>query len=150
VSAMQTLQNIIPYDVPTGKVAKTILVAIRRMAIEGLADAHATNILISDFGLAYRRPMIFLRVMLAEISRIANRQIQIAPCCCSRMTDGEAALLLIVERARDEPHRARANLARLSGSLDCLPALSVAQALADALDDIGHPLRLTQSRDSLM
>ena len=141
-----TLEALIPHRAPTEKVARTMLVAIRRLAVGGLTDAHATNILMGDFGMAYRRPLMFLRVLLAEVSRIAERQISIAPCCCTRMTEGEAAFLMIIDCARDQPERARAALARMAGTLDCLPALSVAQALGDALDDIGHPLQLDQSQ----
>ena len=143
-----TLENLIPHPAPTERVARTLLVAIRRLAIGGLADAHATNILIGDFGMAYRRPLLFLRILLAEVSRVAERQITIAPCCCSRMTEGEAIFLMIIDSARARPESARAGLARMTGSLDCLPALSIAQALADALDDIGHPLGLAQNKDS--
>ncbi len=144
-----TLENLIPHPAPTERVARTLLVAIRRLAIGGLGDAHATNILIGDFGMAYRRPLLFLRILLAEISRVAERQITIAPCCCTRMTEGEAMFLMIINSARDQPASARATLARMTGSLDCLPAISVAQALADALEDIGYPLHLAQYQDSL-
>ena len=143
-----TLETLIPHPAPTEKVARTILVAIRRLASGGLNDAHATNILIGDFGMAYRRPLMFLRVLIAEMSRIAERQIPIAPCCCPRMTEGEATFLMIINSARGHPERARAAIARMASTLDCLPALSIAQALADALDDIGHPLRIAQNCDS--
>lgn len=138
---------LIPHRAPTDPVARTLLVAIRRLAAGGLSDAHATNILIGDFGLAYRRPLMFLRVLVAEISRIAERQIHVAPCCCPRMTSGEAAFLTAILIARDNPDRARAALARMTASLDCLPALSVAQALGDALDDIGRPLKIEHRFD---
>jgi hypothetical protein len=146
---MTETDTLIPHRAPTERVARTILIAIRRLAAGGLSDAHATNILIGDFGMAYRRPLMFLRVLIGEVSRIARRQIQIAPCCCPRMTEGEELFLMIINSARDQPHSARASLARMAGTLDCLPAISVAQALADALDDIGHPLILAQNRDSL-
>ncbi len=145
-----TLETLIPHAAPTEKVARTILVAIRRLAAGGLNDAHATNILMGDFGMAYRRPLMFLRVLMGEVSRIAERQIPIAPCCCPRMTEGEASFLMIIDSARDHPEHARTALARMAGTLNCLAAVSVAQALADALDDIGHPLRLPQNGDSLV
>jgi hypothetical protein len=145
-----TLTDLVPHAAPTDKVARAILIAIRRLAVGGLMDAQATTILIGDFGLAYRRPLMFLRVLVGEVSRIAARQIAVAPCCCPRMTDGEAAFLRIIHVARNHPENARASLVRLTGSLDCLPAISVAQALADALDDIGHPLCLAQNQDSLV
>jgi hypothetical protein len=145
-----TLESLIPHRAPTERVARTILIAIRRLAAGGLSDAHATNILIGDFGLAYRRPLMFLRVLIGEVSRMAQLQIQIAPCCCPRMTEGEALFLVIINCARDQPGTARAALARMAGTLDCLPAISVAQALADALDDIGHPLILAENWESVV
>ena len=147
---LATFEALIPHRAPTDQVARTMLVAIRRLAVGGLTDAHATNVLMADFGMAYRRPLMFLRILLSEVSRIAERQISIAPCCCPRMTEGEAAFLIIIDRARDHPERARAALARMAGTLDCLPALSVAQALADVLDDIGHPLQLTETEGSFV
>ncbi len=141
---------LVPHPVPTDKIARTLLLAIRRLAAGGLSDAHAANILLGDLGMGYRRPLMFLRVLVGEISRVSQHQIAVAPCCCPRMTEGEAVFLSTINCARDHPERARAALARMTGTLDCLPALSVAQALGDALDDIGHPLRLAQNCNSLL
>lgn len=135
-------ETIVPHPLPESRVARTILLAIRRMAAGGLDDAHASNLMMGTLGLAYRRPLMFLRVLMAEVSRVSERSIAIAPCCCPRMTDGEAAFLLAIESGRDHPHVARAAFARITGTLDMLPALSVAQALGDALDDTGRPLAL--------
>ena len=143
------LEILIPHRAPTELVARTLLVSFRRLAASGINDAHAVNILMGDFGMAYHRPLLFLRVLVAELSRIAQRPIHVAPCCCPRMTHGENSLLIAIQMAREEPDRARATLARLTASLDCLPALSIAQALADALDDIGRPLITDVSRDCL-
>ena len=143
MTKLSALDALIPHAAPTEPVARTLLVAIRRLATGGLNDAHASNLLISNFGMHYRRPLLFLRIFLEEISRISRRQIAIAPCCCPRMTAGEVAFLEVVARARVEPDTARATISRIAGTLDCLPAISVAQALADALDDIGHPLIFT-------
>jgi hypothetical protein len=83
-----------------------------------------------------------LRVLLGEISHIAEKQIHIAPCCCPGMTPAEGTVLTIIDGARANPERARTARVHIAGILDCLAAVSVAQALAEALDDIGHPLRL--------
>ena len=144
------LDLLVPHPVPTDKIARTLLLAIRRLAAGGLSDAHAANIFLGDFGMGYRRPLMFLRILLGELSRVSQHQIAVAPCCCPRMTEGEAIFLMIINSVRDHPERARAALARMAGTLDCLPALSIAQALGDALDDIGHPLRLTQNCESLV
>lgn len=143
-----TLEALIPHLAPTGRVPRTLLLAIRRLAAGGLSDASAANLFMGTFGIGYRRPLMFLRVLMSEVSRVAGQPITIAPCCCPRMTDGEASFLFIVGQSRANPEAARARIARMAGTLDCLPALSVAQALADALDDIGHPMNLAESEDS--
>jgi hypothetical protein len=140
------LDALIPHFAPTDRVARALLLAIRRLAVGGLSDANAANILIGEFGIAYRRPLMFLRVLVAEVSRIAEHKIHIAPTCCTRMTQGEAAFLTVIERSRADPAPARAALAHMTGSLDCLPALSVAKALADVLDDIGRHSPWRKSR----
>jgi hypothetical protein len=140
-----TLETLIPHRAPTGRVPRTLLFAIRRLAAGGLNDAQAATLFMANFGLAYRRPLLFLRILISEVSRVAGRPITIAPCCCHRMTDGEAAFLFIIEQGRTRPEVARARIAHMAATLDCLPALSVAQALADALDDIGHPLTLAEA-----
>lgn len=133
---------LLPHPVPEDHTARTILIAMRRMAIGGLDDAHAATAMLGLFGMGYRRPLMFLRILMHEVSRGATRSIAVAPCCCRRMTEGEAALLLLIDCAGQHPDVARATLARTTGTLDCLPALSVAQALGDALSDLGRPLTL--------
>lgn len=59
-----------------------------------------------------------------------------------RMTEGEAAILLAIDSGGDHPDVARAALSRVAGTLDLFPALSVAQALGDALADLGKPVSL--------
>jgi hypothetical protein len=145
-----TLETLIPLIAPTEQVPRTILFAIRRLAAGGLNDAHAANLFMGSFGIGYRRPLMFLRVLMSEVSRVAGHPITIAPCCCPRMTEGEAAFLFIIEQGRARPHEARHRIARMARTLDCLATLSVAQALADALDDIGHPLTLAENCDSLV
>ncbi len=137
-----TLDLLVPHAAPSTRVARTLLVAIRRIAAGGLYDAGAANLMLGTFGIGYRRPLMFLRVLMQEVSRVSGRQIAIAPCCCPRMTEGEATLLLLVDSGRTHPDIARNALARVTGTLDILPALSVAQALGDALEDLGRPLSL--------
>lgn len=136
------LETLLPHDRPESPIARTLLLAIRRIGAAGLDDAHAANAMLAGFGMGYRRPLMFLRILMREMSRVANRTIAIAPCCCPRMTEGEAALLLAIDCGTDHPEMVRQSLARVTGSLDVAPALSVAQALADSLGDLGRPLRL--------
>jgi hypothetical protein len=136
------LDSITPHAAPRERTARTLLFVIRRLAAAGMDDAHAANAMLATFGMHYRRPLMFVRVLLTEMARASQRQIAIAPCCCARMTEGEAATILAIDIARAHPEVARGALARIAGTLDVLPVLSVAQALGDVLDDIGRPLRL--------
>ena len=122
------LELLIPHIAPTDAVARTVLLAIRRLAIGGLDDAHATSLFMGHFGMAYRRPLMFLRVLMAEVSRIAQHPITIAPSCCPRMTEGEAAFLLLIDCSRSDPLVARAALSRVTSSLDTMAAVSVSGA----------------------
>jgi hypothetical protein len=140
MQAANTIETLLPHAAPVERTARAVLLAIRRIASGGLADASATNIFMGAFGIGYRRPLMFLRVMMNEVSRISQEQIAIAPCCCPRMTDGEAIFLMIIQCGRAHPDMARGSLARITGSLDTLSAVSVAQALAASLDDLGRPL----------
>ncbi len=136
------LHLLVPHPAPDQTTARTLLIALRRIAAGGIDDASATNLLIGAFGMGYRRPLMFLRVLMQELSRVSQRQIAIAPCCCPRMTEGEAAILLAIDSGSAHPEVARAALSRVTGTLDLAPALSVAQALASSMEDLGRPISL--------
>lgn len=128
--------------VPGERVDRTMLFAMRRMASGGLNDAHAAHALFTVFGRSHRRPMILLRALMAELARSSRNRIMVAPCCCARMTHGEAMLLSAVAVAAVDPRRAHSRLALVLGTSDCLGALTSAQALCQALEDLGRPLSL--------
>lgn len=110
------------------------------MAAGDLNDAHVANAFMANFGLAYRRPLILLRALMAELSRVSERKIMVAPCCCPRMTTAEAAVLASVGLGIDNPHDAHDLLCETLGVDNCLGALSSAQALGQAFADLGRPL----------
>ena len=132
--------DLLPHPVPTGVNIRLLLFTMRRVAAHGLDDAHAAHAMLCAFGMGFRRPLVLLRAMMAEASRISHRRILVAPCCCPRMTDAEASMLAAIRRARQNPHRAHRDLAALLGVHNCLGTLSSAQALAQAFDDLGKPL----------
>src|SRR5690349_16919429 len=129
------IANILPSRAPTDSNQRLLLFAIRRLAASGLNDAHAANAFIGAFGLGFRRPLILLRALMAEMSRVSNRKVIVAPCCCPRMTEGEAVLLGAVTFAVVDPHQAHRALTRVLGVQNCLGALSSAQALGQAFED---------------
>jgi hypothetical protein len=137
-----TLALLVPHAAPEQPTARMLLIALRRIAAGGIDDASAANLLLGAFGMGYRRPLMLLRVLMQEVSRVSQNQIAVAPCCCPRMTEGEAAILLALDSGSAHPEVARTAMARVMGTLDLAPALSVAQALGDALADLGRPISL--------
>jgi hypothetical protein len=104
-----TLALLIPHPAPDQKTARTLLIALRRIAAGGIDDASAANLLLGSFGMGYRRPLLFPRVLMQEISRVSRQPISIAPYCCPRMTEGEAAIHRQRHcTSRRRPRRARA------------------------------------------
>ncbi|CAM3221649.1 Carboxymuconolactone decarboxylase-like domain-containing protein [Sphingomonas antarctica] len=134
--------QLVPHPIPVEPVARILLYAMRRMAIGGLDDAHAANVLLGQFGLSYRRPLIILRALMLEVSSTSQRSISIAPCCCRRMTADEALLLGSVESATGRPDLACRLMAELTATLDCLAPVSAAQALGQAFEDMGRKVVL--------
>lgn len=125
---------------PAALADRVLMHAVRRMAIGGLDDAMAHSALMAFFGIRYRRPLVLVRALMAEVARVSQRQILIAPGCCLRMTRDEQWMLATVQHGSASPHRAHAILAALTATDDCLGALSSAQAVEQAFADLGHPL----------
>jgi hypothetical protein len=135
-----TIAKLLPHLAPAQQPARNVLVAMRLMAANGIHDAHAAQTMIATCGIGYQKPLIFLRILMEEVSRVAKHPIAIAPCCCPRMTTGEASFLELIETASDSTPEARAALTRLTGTLDHLPALFVAQGLSSAMANLGRPV----------
>jgi len=135
-------EDLLIQPVPGERVDRAILFAMRRMASGGLNDAHAAHALFAVFGRVHRRPMILLRALMAELARSSRNRIMVAPCCCGRMTHGEAMLISAIAVAAENPRRAHSRLTLVLGTTDCLGALTSAQALGQALEDLGRPLSL--------
>lgn len=138
--ATPDIAQMLPHAVPPCAHRKLLLFALRRVASSGLNDAFAANAFIGGFGQSFRRPLVLLRALMAEVSRISGRKLLIAPCCCPRMTASEAVLLATVADSRADPNAAHAALANMLGVRNCLGALSSAQALGLAFEDLGKPL----------
>lgn len=127
---------------PVYRTGRLLLFAVRRMAVAGLNDAHAAHAIFNHFGIGYRRPLVLIRALMAEISRASQQTVKVAPCCCLRMTGDEAKLLKAVEQVAAAPRQSHALLAELMGTEDCLGVLTTAQAVAQAFLDLGKPLAL--------
>lgn len=134
------IADILPVHTPEGDGVRLFLHSMRRMGIGGLNDAQAANAMIGQFGISFRRPLVLMRALMAEMARVSERSIMIAPACCCRMTMGESMLLDAVSGSRESPRAAHAMFRALSGADNCLGLLSSAQAVAQAFADLGQPL----------
>jgi hypothetical protein len=137
---MTGMTNVLPYDLPNGVNARIALFAIRRMGAHGLADARAAHALFTAFGEMFRRPLVLLRTLMADLASTATGSIAIAPCCCARMTHAEAALVDVLARGTDDPARARLLLADLTGVRHVDGLLATVAVLASAFADAGRPI----------
>ena len=137
---MSELTELLPTRAPDCANRRLLLYTFRRVAAHGLNDANAAHAMLSVFGRSYRRPLVLLRALAAELSRASERKLLVAPCCCPRTTAAESLLVDAVATALVTPHEAHDSLAALLGVRECIGALGSAQALAQAFEDLGRPL----------
>jgi ABC-type transporter Mla maintaining outer membrane lipid asymmetry permease subunit MlaE len=116
----------LPFAAPVEPNRRLLLYCLRRMGAHGLNDAHAANAMLGAFGIAYRRPLVMLRVFVQETAHMAQRKISITGCCCMRMTFDEARLIDAIATAM--------------GTEQSLGALCAAQAVQAAFADLGRRL----------
>ena len=131
---------LLPHAAPASPYRRLLLFAIRRIAFGGIKDAHAAHALFTGFGRPYRRPLVLLRALMAEVSRVANAKLTVAHCCCPRMTRDEVILLESIAEAADQPARAHKRLCELLDLQHCPSVLAASEALAAAFLDLGMPL----------
>lgn len=142
MSEVQTAVAVLPHMLPACENARIALFAMRRMGANGLADARAAHALFTAFGQSFRRPLVLLRALMADIAATASGTIAIAPCCCARMTPAEAALLTILTRIEYAPDTARLLMADLLGVRRVDGVLASAAAVAAAFADEGRPVAI--------
>ena len=135
-----TPASLLPHSAPRDSGARLFLLGVRRMGVGGLHDAHAANMMIGAFGLSFRRPLVLLRALMAELARASHETILIAPACGCRMTTAESLLLGAVARAIEKPRLAHDIFRRLCGIEEAAGIVSSAQALAQAFADLGRPI----------
>ncbi|WP_242096173.1 MULTISPECIES: DUF6628 family protein [unclassified Sphingomonas] len=140
MSDTHTATAILPHLQPGCPDARLALFAIRRMGAHGLCDARASHALFTAFGEGFRRPLLLLRALMADVSGSAAGRIAIAPCCCARMTASEQALLTVLARVETAPEAARLLMADLLGIRQVDGVLASAAAVAAAFADEGRPI----------
>lgn len=130
----------LPHALPPCANARIALFAIRRMGAHGLHDARAAHVMFTSFGKAFRRPLVLLRALMAELAASASGTIAIAPCCCARMTPAENALLTVLARIETSPKTAMFLMADLLCVRRVDGVLASAAAVAMAFADDGRPI----------
>lgn len=132
-------QKLLPHPAPAAADLRLVLYAVRRMAAGGIDDAHAASAFLMRFGLHYRRPLVLMRTLMAEMSRVAETRLTIAPCCCPRMSTSEQAILHALGTVGDRPEETHDRLASLLKVRTCATVLMSAQAVAACFADLGSP-----------
>ena len=140
MSETSTAAAILPHAQPFCENARLALFAVRRMGAHGLADARAAHAMLTAFGEGFRRPLVLMRSMMADISGQATGRIAIAPCCCARMTAAEHAVIAVLGRIETAPDNARLLMADLLGLRRVDGVLASAAAVAAAFADEGRPI----------
>ena len=132
------LDTILPHAAPVCGDARVLLFAIRRMAVQGLHDAFATNALLAAYGMLYRKPLVLLRAVLVDIARAARSNVIVAPCCAPRMTAHEYALLSAIGDPVDAGMYMDAVLEPQAASM----AVTTIAALSETLGEMGRPIAI--------
>lgn len=135
-------EQLLPLPAPDDRMQRLALFAVRRMAAHGVRDAYAANLLFSNFGINFRRPLVLLRAFMIELSQTSRRTITIAPCCALRMTVDEGRIVNVLAIAAIDSFAATKQLRELAGCDAVSSPLSVAAAFSNALADLGQPLVL--------
>jgi hypothetical protein len=128
------------HEMPACDNARLFLFAVRRMGAHGLNDASTAHAVLRAFGKGYRRPLMLLRALMADVAAQTTVTVPIAPCCFTRVTHAEAALLAVMARAEREPEAASLLLADLLGVRRVNGLLASAMAVATAFADAGLPI----------
>jgi hypothetical protein len=136
-----TTGQLLPLPAPDDRIQRLVLFAVRRMAAHGVRDAYAANLLFSNFGINFRRPLVLLRAFMIELSQTSKRTITIAPCCALRMTLDEGRIVTALATAASNRISAAKHLRELAGDSAIASPLSVAVAFNNSLADLGWPLR---------
>lgn len=140
IHALTSATTLLPHPLPPCENARIVLFAMRRMGAHGLADARAAHTMVTAFGQSFRRPLVLLRALMADLAATSAGTIAIAPCCCARATPAEAAMLSILARIETAPETARLLMADLLGVRRVDGVLASAAAVAAAFADEGRPI----------
>ena len=139
---LASMTALLPQPLPHCENARIALFTMRRMGAHGLSDARAAHTLFTAFGQGFRRPLVLMRALMADLAGSAAGTIAIAPCCCARMTPAESAMLSILARVEPAPDTARYLMRDLLGVRSIDGVLTSAAAVAAAFADEARPVTM--------
>jgi len=124
---------LLPLPLPDGRIERSVLFAVRRMAAHGLRDVSAAWLMLDLFSTGFRRPLVLLRAFMLELAHAASGPIRVAPCCAPRMTEHEGLIMLVLFSAADDLASTEDALARLTGRAGVFEPLSAAAVFGRAI-----------------
>jgi hypothetical protein len=125
LSECSKAQKVLPHNLPADCKTRCLLVMLRRMAIHGIRDAHASHLAFRTYGIRFSEVLALSRCLLHETAMASRRNIHIATCCTPRMTRDEALMLDVIAKGDREA------LAALTDNDRPTRALTAALALSD-------------------
>lgn len=126
---------LLPLPLPDGRIERSVLFAVRRMATHGVRDVSAAWLMLDLFSTGFRRPLVLLRAFMLELSHAATASIRMAPCCAPRMTEHEGLILLALFHASRDMACAEDALVQLTGSAQVFEPLSAAAVFGRAIGE---------------
>ena len=124
---------LLPMPLPDGRIERSVLFAVRRMAAHGVRDVSAAWLILDLFSTGFRRPLVLLRAFMLELSHAANGLIRVAPCCAPRMTEHEGLIMLALFGASRDMAAAEDALAKVTGNAQVFEPLSAAAVFGRAI-----------------
>ena len=125
--------SLLPLPLPAGRIERSVLFAMRRMAAHGVRDVSAAWLILDLFSTGFRRPLVLLRAFMLELSHAATGPIRVAPCCTPRMTEHEGLIMLALFGASRDMTAAEDALAQLTGNARVFEPLSAAAVFGRAI-----------------
>lgn len=136
MSQPRAFGSCLPLPLPNGRMERTVLFALRRMAAHGVRDANAAWLMLDLFGVRFRRPLVLLRAFLLELAHASHGPIRIAPCCTPRMTADEELMLQALFGSANDIAAAEDALRRLTRDAGVGEPLSAAAVFARVMTEL--------------
>lgn len=124
---------LLPLPLPDGRIERSVLFAVRRMAAHGVRDVSAAWLILDVFSTGFRRPLVLLRAFMLELAHAAAGPIRVAPCCAPRMTEHEGLIMLALFSG--DLVSAEDALAQLTGRAQVFEPLSAAAVFGRAVGE---------------